>query len=228
MQRLSHLPAPPHFTVEVVRARDREEPAFLRYISRHVRLISPDGKQSDSVIYDEVDRPALDAVVILAHFVTEEGAERTRWVVLRSAIRPPILLREESDARGFTIEEGALWELPAGLIEPEEKGAAGLRAAARRELFEETGFSVDETKLIPLGPPVLPAPGLIAERQFFFQVEVDPDKQETPPLDGSPLEEAGRLVAVPLEVALSAAREGRLSDSKTELALRRLVEELDS
>lgn len=227
MERLSYLPLPPHFAVEVVRSRGPDEPAFLRYVSRVVRTVSVDGKRSATLVYDEVDRPALDAVVIAAHFrVPTEGVEEV-YVVLRSAVRPPIALRDPSRSPLPEPENRALWELPAGLVEPEEKGPDGLRRAAARELLEEAGFEVGASDLHPLGPSVFPAPGLIAERQFFFHVRVDPALQNEPSLDGSPLEEAGQLVAVPLRTALQAAREGLLADSKTELALRRLQEELN-
>lgn len=226
MQRLSQLPAPPDFAVEVVRARRPDEPAFLNYLSRHVRIVDSKGRRSRSLIYDEVDRPALDAVVIAAHFsATHEGARET-FVVLRSAVRPPISLRDSARSAVGEPQNRGLWELPAGLIESGESDPFGVLRAAQRELAEETGFSVLEEELVELGPSVYPAPGVIAERQFFFRVEVDPRRRGVPTLDGSPLEEAGRLVAVPLRVALEAARQGRLPDSKTELALRRLAEVL--
>ena len=34
---------------------------------------------------------------------------------------------------------GNLWELPAGLVEVEERSPEGVRACARRELLEELG-----------------------------------------------------------------------------------------
>lgn len=228
MERLSHLPEPPHFAIEVVRPRGPDEPAFLKYVSRVVRTVGADGKRSATFVYDEVDRPALDAVVIAAHFRVLEEGEEVVYVVLRSAVRPPISLREESRSPLPEPQNRALWELPAGLVEPEESGPQGLCRAAARELLEETGFFVSESELHPLGPSVFPAPGLIAERQFFFHVPVDPKSQNEPSLDGSPLEEAGQLVAVPLRAALEAARAGMLADSKTELALRRLQEELSA
>jgi ADP-ribose pyrophosphatase len=226
MQRLSQLPVPPHFTVEAVRPRSPEEPAFLHYVSRHVRTVDAQGRRSATLIYDEVDRPALDAVVIAAHFWAPVGDAEQIFVVLRSAVRPPVSLRQQSRSPLPEPENRGLWELPAGLVEPAEAGPDGLRAAATRELLEEAGFEVSPDQFRSLGPSAFPAPGIIAERQFFFHVRVDPESQMTPPLDGSPLEEAGQLVAVPLRAALDAARAGLLSDSKTELALRRLQEEL--
>jgi 8-oxo-dGTP pyrophosphatase MutT (NUDIX family) len=71
------------------------------------------------------------------------------------------------------------WDIPKGLAEPGETFAA----AARRELFEETGLAVVEAELRPLGvhaylrdkdlalfawtPPALPAPGTLTCRSTF-------------------------------------------------------------
>jgi ADP-ribose pyrophosphatase len=123
-------------------------------------------------------------------------------------------------------ENRGLWEFPAGLVEEAEQSAEGLRRAAVRELLEETGFAAPAEKLSGLGPSSFPSPGVIGERHFYFQVEVDPREQREPELDGSPLEAAGELIAVPLSVALAACRKGDLADAKSEIALRRLVEQL--
>jgi ADP-ribose pyrophosphatase len=121
---------------------------------------------------------------------------------------------------------GALWELPAGLIEPGEQTPEGVREAARRELEEELGFSVSAGELSPLGGSTLPCPGVIGERHFFFSVAVDPARRAEPGLDGSALERFGRVVAVPLEKALALCESGAIEDAKTELALRRLQDRL--
>lgn len=177
--------------------------------------------------YDEVDRRALDAVVVVPHFLqrSAEGVP-VRHVVLRSAHRPPVMLRDAARSPLVEPDNRALWELPAGLVEPDEASAEGIVRAAQRELLEETGFEVELSELVQLGPSTFPCPGVIAERHFFFHVEVSLERRVEPPLDGSPLEAVGSLVAVPLTVALEAARAGELADAKTELALRRLVETL--
>jgi ADP-ribose pyrophosphatase len=67
---------------------------------------------------------------------------------------------------------------------------------------------------------------VLAERHFYFEVEVDPATRREPENDGSPLEHFGAVVAVPLADALAWCAEGMLEDAKTELALRRLAEKL--
>ncbi|HXS18644.1 MAG TPA: NUDIX hydrolase [Polyangiaceae bacterium] len=225
MNTYESLPSPPHFGILVLQDLSEGAGGFLRRVSRRVCTVDPQGKQSRALIYDEVDRRALDAVVVVAHFEAKgPSGHQQRFVVLRSAIRPPFALRPRERSPVPEKDNRGLWEAPAGLVEPNETGQAGLRAAAVRELWEETGFLVSAQALKELGPSALPAPGVIAERHFFFHVEVDPATQEMPPLDGSPLEEAGVVIAVSLSSCLEAARQGELSDTKTELALRRLVE----
>jgi ADP-ribose pyrophosphatase len=159
------------------------------------------------------DRAAMDAVVVVAHFV-DRG---TRKVLLRSCVRPPIALREPVDPvdRG-----GCMWEVVAGLVEPGESPAA----AGARELYEELGVSTKAEDLRELGPFTYPAPGIIGERHVFYDVEINPRSRVRPTEDGSVLERGAAIVEVTLDDALALARAGELRDAKTELALRRLAE----
>ena len=214
----------PDLELELVEDISPAAPAgFLRLIRRRLRVKYPDGTRSAPFPYDEVDRRAIDAVVIAAHFVQD----RQRWVYLRSALRPPLRFRDPTRSPGDERETGALWELPAGLIEPGEQSTGGVLRAGCRELREELGFLALETDLQMLGPPVWPAPGVLGERLFFVQLAVRPERREEPSLDGSALEQHGRVVAVPLGHALELCRSGRIQDAKTELALRRLAEHLN-
>ena len=208
------LPAPPAIRISIVRDRlvgALDERGFLNV--RRVDLVAdyPDGTASGRFTYDIATREALDAVVMAAHYV----ADGVRRVFLRSALRPPCALREIPPRH-----DGALWELPAGLVEPGELPAA----TAARELGEELGFAVDATAMRPLGEWTFPAPGIIGERHLFFAVEVDPRTQATPTEDGSALERAAALLALPVLEAIEHCRRGTIRDAKTELGLRRLAE----
>lgn len=197
-------------------------PGFLRLLRRRFVATYPDGSESRPFVYDEVDRTAIDAVVIVAHFSDETGA---RQVYLRSALRPPVVFRDRTRSPHPERDPaGSLWELPAGLVEISEQSSAGLRACAVRELFEELGFQGDPSALVELGPSTFPAPGICAERHFYFALEVDAEKRTEPPLDGSALEHAGAVIHLPLSESLAWCRSGAIVDAKTELGLRRLAE----
>ncbi len=214
----------PEIRLELVRdVSPSDQQGFLRIVRRLYRAHYPDGSVSAEFPYDEVDRKAIDAVVIIAHYAATDGK---RHVFLRSAVRPPLAMR---DARRSPVPEldppnGLIWELPAGLVEPSEQEPGGPQRSACRELEEELGFSVPLPSLRELGPSTFPGPGFIAERHFFFEVEVDPESRSEPSLDGSALEHFGAIVAIDLERALELARTGEVCDAKTELGLRRLRE----
>jgi ADP-ribose pyrophosphatase len=180
---------------------------------RRVDLIAryPDGTESRPFSYDVATREALDAVVMAAFF-SQDGI---RHVFLRSSVRPPCALRTIAPPH-----DGCLWELPAGLVEPGEDPAH----TAAREMGEELGFAVEARAMQPLGEWTFPTPGMIGERHLFFSVEVDPRARAVPTEDGSALERAATIVALPLADALEHCRTGAIRDSKTELALRRLAE----
>jgi 8-oxo-dGTP pyrophosphatase MutT (NUDIX family) len=193
---------------------------FLRLLRRRLRVRLADGSQSPPFIYDEIDRRAVDAVVLAAHF--ERDGER--WVYLRSALRPPLWFRNPESGRAPAHERAPNWELPAGLIEPEEPGELGVLRAARRELLEELGFEANEADFRALGPAGWPCPGVLAGKHFFLHIEVQPEARKEPALDGSVLERFGRVLALPLSKALEFCRSGEINDVQAELGLRRLAE----
>ena len=199
---------------------------FLRLVRRRYRAHYPDGSVSAPFVYDAVERAAMDAVVIVAHYSAEDGQRR---VYLRSAVRPPLLLRDSAtEPVGSQLGGAGLWEVPAGLIEPAEAHVAeGPQRTAARELWEELGFQVPAERLRPLGVPVYPTPGVLSERHYLFEVEVDPSTRQEPGLDGSALERGGVVVPVGLGVALDMCGAGEIEDGKTELALRRLKDLLE-
>ena len=210
------LPAPPSIGLAI--SRDTTEGAratggFLNL--RRVELVAhyPGGTLSKPFAYDMATRAALDAVVIAAHYRGPSGPS----VYLRTAIRPPCALRPIAPAH-----DGSLWELPAGLVEPDEDPAE----SAARELAEELGFQAAPGDMRLLGAWTFPAPGIIAERHVFFSVEVDPGARTQPTEDGSALERGASVIAVPVADAIEHCRLGALRDAKTELGLRRLAEAL--
>lgn len=217
------LPALPKHTITVVEERPSlDPPGFLRLRRVMLRVRFEDGVESAPFEYDTVDRDRLDAVVIAAHF---HGADGRRRVFLRSALRPPVMLRPLA-IRPIPEKEtlGALWELPAGLVEANERSPEGLRRCAARELFEEVGVEVEAAALAELGPSTFPAPGMVGERHFYFHVAIDPAQISTPTEDGSALERGAIIVAIPVDDAIALCRRGDIEDAKTEIALRRLAE----
>jgi ADP-ribose diphosphatase len=209
-------PLPPLPASRVVVARDRTaesrpDGGFLNLRRLDLTLEYPDGSASGPFGYDIATREALDAVVLAATYV----ADGVRYVYLRSAVRPPLALREIPPAHG-----ALLWELPAGLVEAGEDPAS----TAVRELAEELGFTADVRDLRPLGEWTFPTPGMIGERQIYYVVDVDPKSRVEPTEDGSVLERDAAIVALPVEDVLEHCRTGAIRDLKTELALRRLAE----
>jgi ADP-ribose pyrophosphatase len=197
-------------------------PGYLRLVRRLVRAHYPDGTSSAPFKYDEVDRAQLDAAVIAAHHVDGAGV---RHVFLRSSIRPPVFFRDPARAPiPVPDRKGALWELPAGLVEKDEQNPEGLFRGAARELSEEAGLAVDPSRLKMLGPSTFPCAGVVAERHFYFEVEVDPSTRTEPSLDGSALEHGGVVIDIALDEAIDMCRRGELEDAKSEIALRRLKE----
>ncbi len=192
--------------VRLVREADVQEGSrgFLRLQQLEVRI---DGEAPFP--YDAITRHAMDAVVIAAHFRKKDEVH----VVLVSAVRPPLRLRNEP---------AVLWEIPAGLVEPGET----FPMAAARELFEETGVRVDAAGLHELGAYMYPTAAILPEKHVFFHAEIDWDAREEAPGDSSPLERVQQAAAIPLEEALELCARGEIRDAKSELALRRLEQVL--
>jgi ADP-ribose pyrophosphatase len=208
------LPEAPKVELETVREMRHGDGGFL--VLRRTELVAlAAGTRSPSFAYDVVDRASLDASVMAVHHV----ADRRVWVWLRSSLRPPLALRDQPGAAALSP---VLWELPAGLVDDGESP----RAAAAREIAEELGFDVAERAVLDLGPPSHPAPAFIGELHYFFHVEVDPKTRTEPAGDGSAVEAGAVVIAIPLAEALDACRRGDIRDEKTELALRRLADEL--
>ena len=214
----------PRVHIEIVEDRtatSRAGEGFIRVRRLALRNRYDDGTTSAPYPYDCAERAAMDAVAIVLH--TRDGR-----VCLRSSIRPPLALRPGYALPLPSGDDPTLFEVPAGLVEPDEHGEAGLQRCSARETLEEVGLEVSPDAFARLGVGVYLTPGLIAEKIHFFSAEVDPGAAGTPALDGSPVEERARIEWVPLSEALAACRDGRIEDIKTELGLRRLAERLSS
>ena len=216
------LPARTRTEIEVVDDLSAErawDEGFLRIRRLKIRNRYEDGTQSREYAYDFVERHAMDAVAIV---LEAPGGEFGR-ICLRTALRPPIAFRSGYEVPILGDDSPVVWEVPAGLIEPEESGELGLRTCASRETLEEVGLSIPPEDFGPLGGAVSLSPGVIAELLHFYHVVADPALAETPTEDGSPAEERAQICWMPLEEAFHALERGEISDVKTEVAIRRLA-----
>lgn len=210
--------------IEIVDDRSSSVPSdggFLKVRRLRMRSLYADGTSSEVFSYDVVDREALDAVVMVL-FAHRDDAPDDPLVCVRSALRPPLALRP---MRALVVPDPRrdveLWELPAGLIEPHEKGIDGVRACAARETREETGFDLPPDDFATLGPPVFLSPGMCGEKIHIVCGRVA-DPRADVRAEGDGVLEAGATVAWwPLSQCLTLAAEGVIEDAKTELALHR-------
>jgi ADP-ribose pyrophosphatase len=146
-------------------------------------------------------------------------------VLLKTGVRPPVWLRRtlrltQPDSRTW----GVLAEVVAGMLEPADTGASGIERRAAHECLEEAGLAVDERAVRPLGAESFPSPGITDEKVHWRAVEADLGARARPTGDGSPMEEGGAVVVLPLEEAIAACRRGDVPDMKTEIALLRLAD----
>lgn len=201
-------------------ATARCDQGFLRVQRLTLTNRHEGGEQSEAYPYDMVQRDALDAVVVVLHRTGDDG---TSMVCVRSSLRPPLAFRDPATTPLEGDHDPVVWEVPAGLIEPGEKGMDGVRACAARETLEETGYDVRPDAFSSLGPACYLSPGVLAEQLHFCVASVDGLSEGAPTLDGSPVEAGMKVLFVPLDEALSALDSGRIADAKSEVALRRFA-----
>jgi len=210
----------PAVAIDVVEDRSTNDAGFLRVRRLLLRNRYADTTSRDYP-YDCVERAAIDAVGIVLY------ARSPDRVCVRSAIRPPLSLRPSYALPiAATSADPTLFEIPAGLVEPDEHGEEGLRACAARETKEEVGLELSADAFFRLGPGIFLSPGLSAEKLYVLAAEADPESAGTPSLDGSPVEEGAIVKWLVLDDALDACRSGAIEDAKTEVAIRRLAEHL--
>lgn len=213
-------------TLEDASARTPSDKGYLKVRRLTLRTRYADGSVSEPYRYDLVDRAALDAVVVVM-WADRPEAPNDPLVCVRKQLRPPLLLRRGRELVMPDVSNDLdLWELPAGLIEADEKGEEGVMECARRETEEETGFDLPRGEFSRLGAPVFLSPGMCAEKLHTVKVRV-PDPKLVVVAKGDGVLEAGSTVAWwPLSECLARAEEGVIEDAKTELALRRLRDSL--
>jgi ADP-ribose pyrophosphatase len=185
-----------------------------------------DGTRSASYTCDFIDRPhGQDAVVIALWHRADDGRIH---VLVRDGRRPAVSLGRSSELAPLPDRrrDGWLTELPAGIVEPSDRGLTGLLARAVAEAAEEAGFAVAPEAFTLLGAGSYPSPGSVPEKYFFVAAEVDPARQGPLSGDGSPMEEGATTRWLELDAAIAACVAGELEDAKTELGLRRLRDAL--
>jgi ADP-ribose pyrophosphatase len=224
MSQRGVLSPPPVIDVDVLGDHSPRETRTGFLWVRHVTLQNryADGHRSKPYDYFMVERELLDAVAITLFRRTVEG---TVEVVLRSQLRPPLAFRHTYEVPLLAQGTGAVqWEVPAGLIEPGERGEAGLFRRASAEALEEVGYQLPPERFSMLGAATSLSPGLLAEKLFFVCAELqDDDRCVAAEGDGHAVEEGSISVFVPLSEALAAVDSGLVHDMKTEVALHRLA-----
>jgi ADP-ribose pyrophosphatase len=159
--------------------------------------------------------------------VEGEAGRREVLAVLRLGVRPPVHLRRDKRlVQPDPAPRSTLLEVVAGILEPQDTGPTGVERRAAAECLEEAGVEVAPQDVEPLGAPSFPTPGVTDEKVHFRAVRTDPSARREAAGDGSAMEEAGRVVVLPLAEAIERCRTGDIPDMKTEVALLRLADRL--
>ena len=201
------------------------EGGFLAIRRLRMRNRRADGSISAPYVCDAIARPyGQDAVVVAVYARSASGVQ----VLVRDGLRPALQFGRDPARAPLPEPAPAMFlaELVAGILEPGDHGADGLRQRAAHEVAEEAGFAIDPAAVAVLGAGAYPSPGSMVEKFYFTAVEVDPATQQALPGDGSPMEEGARTRWWLLDEAIEACVRGELMDLKTELGLRRLRDHL--
>jgi ADP-ribose pyrophosphatase len=222
MRKSSHSAVTDIEILEDFSATARCDEGFLRVRRLRCQNRRADGTASKVYRVDVVDRPRLDAVAVVIYRRGASGLE----VLTRMNLRPAAYFRRGKE---MTVPDGATYlqveEIVAGLLEPEDKGEAGLRRRAVEEVREEAGFEVKPEEIQMLGAGLFVAPGILSEKVFPTAVDVTGKEPGEPEGDGSPLEEGTHLQWRPIRELVAMCRRGEVPDAKTEIAILRLLAE---
>ncbi len=209
---------------------------FLEIRRLGLRNRRADGSVSAPYVCDAIVRPyGQDAVVVAVYARpapagSPDAGEQLAGVqvLVREGLRPALAFGRDPNLAPLPEPPLGLFmtELVAGIVEPGDRGEAGLRLRAAHEVAEEAGFTVDPSSIVLLGAGAFPSPGSMLEKFHFCAAEVDPAAQRPLAGDGSPMEEGARTRWLGLDDAIAAGVRGELVDLKTELCLRRLRDHL--
>ena len=212
--------------VEDRTATSRCDRGFLTLERLRLRNEYSDGTHSEIYDCDLVSRRGIDAVVAVLHEIDTDRREVR--VLLREAIRAPIYLRHRK--RFVHADPGryaTLLELVAGIVEKDDRqGAEGLCHRAAVEAQEEVGLSVAGEDFRVLGGETFASPGTGDEKLYFCVAAATLAEARAGDGDGSVMEEFGRVHCLELGEAITACRDGRIPDMKTEVGLLRLADHI--
>ncbi len=204
-----------------------QDGGFLGIRRLRVRNRRSDGTRSEPYLCDYVVRPkGLDAVVVAVYAGSQAAGYR---VLLRDELRPPLVFARAGEGLPLPDERDHLLftGVVAGILEAGDRGEEGIRRRAAIEVWEEAGYRVAADDVAMLGAGTFPTPGALPEKFWLASVHIaDPDARAEPPGDGSPMEEGAAIRWLGLDDAIAACTRGDIADAKTELALRRLRDEL--
>jgi ADP-ribose pyrophosphatase len=179
-------------------------------------------ERDDDLIEQLVDRQVLPGGTYLTFardtVVTSDGLERGRDIVIHPgavtvvAVLPDrhvLLVRQYRHPSGRVLTE-----LPAGTLDMLGDGSVEEPlSAAKRELFEETGYRAEKWEKIA---EFFTAPGFASElMHMYLATELSPD----PAYEGPDEDERLIVETMAFEEALAKAEEGALNDAKTMLGL---------
>lgn len=205
-------------------ATSRCDQGFLHLRRLVLQSEFDDGTRSRGYHCDLIERPGVDAVALVLYRRVAAGKVE---ILLRECTRPAAYFRKDQvlqvpDARVYRH----LLELVAGILEKEDHGDAGILHRAALEAEEEVGFKIPPAEIRRLGGGYFASPGILPEKVYPCAAEVRDHAAVAPQGDGSAMEEGGGVHWVELAEAIRRCVAGEIEDSKTEIGLRRLADEL--
>lgn len=212
--------------VEILADETHGQGGFLVVRRFRLRNRREDGTLSEPYVCDFATRPrGVDAVAVVVYRRNHERVE----VLLREGLRPALHLGRDGGHVPLPEDSAplALWEVVAGIIEPHDVGEDGIRARAVEEVWEEAGYRVEPAQVARLGSAFFLSPGAMCERVYPTCVEIAAGAEQHALVgDGSPMEEGAATRWLALDEAIAECTRGTVQDVKSEVLLRRLLDQL--